>query len=306
MPKSPIVSIVLPTFNGSRYLSQAIESCLAQTFADFELIIVDDCSTDSTPIIIREYLSRDSRVTSIRNDHNVKLPRSLNAGFRAAKGQYYCWISDDNLYLPEALGTMVEFLDSRPQCDVVYADYILVDGDGNRLRSVRVDEPESLVVRNGIGPCWLYRSTVHTLLNGYDEATFLAEDYDFFLRAFCNVGMAPIHKPIYEYRVHGESLTATRAVDVSRTRDAVKRKNIEAIRHRDRRLASLTYISLIDGALTNSDGSAARRYAIGALLCSPLTAFRSAPKRCVAGLLGPPATRTLARILCAARSPDVG
>src|SRR6516162_6752271 len=102
----PLISIVLPTFNGARYLREAIESCLHQSYPNWELILVDDASTDETPSIIADYLARDRRVTSLRNPVNRKLPGSLNAGFAQARGELLTWTSDDNCYRPHALNEM--------------------------------------------------------------------------------------------------------------------------------------------------------------------------------------------------------
>ena len=104
----PKVSIVLPTYNGEEYIRQSIDSIRNQTFEDWELIIVNDYSTDGTSLIIREYEKKDSRIIVIENSENKKLPASLNIGFRSATGKYFTWTSDDNRYLPNALQCMVE------------------------------------------------------------------------------------------------------------------------------------------------------------------------------------------------------
>lgn len=98
-----LVSIVLPTFNGEEFLAQSIESVLKQSYKNLELIIVNDCSTDSTPRIIEEFAKKDSRIKIIHNTINQKLPRSLNIGFNAASGEYWTWTSDDNYYLENAI-----------------------------------------------------------------------------------------------------------------------------------------------------------------------------------------------------------
>lgn len=98
---SPKVSIVLPTYNGARYLRQSIDSCLGQTYRNLELIVVDDASTDTTPEIIRSY--QDPRIRVIRHEKSKMLPESLNTGFRAVSGDYLTWTSDDNYYVPEAI-----------------------------------------------------------------------------------------------------------------------------------------------------------------------------------------------------------
>ena len=102
----PKVSIVLPTYNGEKYIKESIESILSQTLTDWELIIVNDCSKDTTASIISEYASEDDRIKIITNEQNQKLPESLNIGFRQACGEYLTWTSDDNMYKPQALKTM--------------------------------------------------------------------------------------------------------------------------------------------------------------------------------------------------------
>src|SRR5687768_16352258 len=109
MKPGPLVSIVLPTYNGCRYLCESIDSCRKQTYPHWELILVDDCSTDDTPRIMAEAVRSDARIRSVRHETNKKLPSGLNTGFRLAKGDYLTWTSDDNCYRPEALAEMVAF-----------------------------------------------------------------------------------------------------------------------------------------------------------------------------------------------------
>jgi glycosyltransferase involved in cell wall biosynthesis len=110
MTGQPLVSIILPTYNGSRFLERAIQSCLGQTYFSIELIIVDDASTDSTPEILARAVKQDTRVRVIWHDRNRKLPAALNTGFSEAKGEFLTWTSDDNEYLPNAIEQMVDFL----------------------------------------------------------------------------------------------------------------------------------------------------------------------------------------------------
>ena len=96
MISDPLISIVLPSYNGARYVCESIDSCLRQSYHNWELIIVDDASTDDTPSIIAEYVARDHRIRSIRNAVNRRLPGSLNIGFADASVQFLTWTSDDN------------------------------------------------------------------------------------------------------------------------------------------------------------------------------------------------------------------
>ena len=106
----PKVSIVLPCYNGEKYLRESINSIIKQTYQDWELIIVDDCSVDRSLEIAYEYMKNDSRIKVIHNESNCKLPCSLNIGFANATGELLSWTSDDNIYYPEALEIMVDAL----------------------------------------------------------------------------------------------------------------------------------------------------------------------------------------------------
>lgn len=226
MTATPAVSIVLPVYNGERYLAQAIESCLSQTFSDWELIVVDDASTDGTPAIIADFCARDARVRSVRHETNRKLPGALNTGFALANGEFLTWTSDDNRYRPRALETMVEFLGRRPEVDTVYTDYTAIDDDGAVTGRVEVPDPVYLVRENVIGPCFLYRRSVHEGVGRYDEELFLVEDYDFWLRTGARFQMVPLHQDLYLYRRHQSSLTNMYRQRVLVNREATLRKNL--------------------------------------------------------------------------------
>ena len=114
---APTVSIGLPVFNGERYLEDVIESLLAQTYPDFELIITDNASTDRTEALCREYLRRDDRIRYYRSETNYGAARNFNDAFQLAIGRYFKWAADDDLHEPEFLARCVEVLDS--QRDVV-------------------------------------------------------------------------------------------------------------------------------------------------------------------------------------------
>ncbi len=202
------MSIVLPTHNGARFLRQTLDSCLAQTFGDWELIVVDDCSADGTPQILADYTRRDRRIRSIRHRENLGLPRSLNAGFDEARGRYFTWISDDNRFRRSALQTMIEVLDHRPDVDVVYSNYSVIDAAGSPVALRRVSRVDELGYTNCVGASFLYRRAVHDALGGFDTTKALVEDYDFWVRAAGRFRFEALAVDLYEYRLHGGSLSA--------------------------------------------------------------------------------------------------
>lgn len=200
------VSIVLPTYNGARYLSASIDSCLKQTYPNIELVIVDDCSTDATPSILDGYRN-DPRVKIIRHTMNSKLPSALNTGFSHSSGAYLSWTSDDNLYISDAIEQMVDYLEGHPDVAFVYADYWLIDDHGDIMRRVRAGPPEHLREYCAIA-CFLYRRDVYDKVGDYDPALFRYEDYDYWLRVMQSFKMAWYPEPLYFYRRHISSLTA--------------------------------------------------------------------------------------------------
>ncbi len=211
MSSNPLVSIILPTYNGSRYLDQAIQCCVSQTYENWELIIVDDASTDDTPLIIDRWVKKDSRIRCIKNPTNRKLPASLNIGFAQAKGELLTWTSDDNEHLPQAIEEMVFFLQFHPEVDLVYTDFVEIDEAGAPLQLVEVRSPQELVVEGNVIRCsFLYKRAIQEKLGGYAEDLFLTEDYDFWIRAAASFRLEPLHKAIYRYRLHSGSLTTSK------------------------------------------------------------------------------------------------
>ncbi len=204
---NPIVSIVLPVHNGEKYLRLAIESCLTQTFQDFELILVDDKSSDGSFETMKEYAEKDTRIKIIRNYENKKLPASLNIGFNEAIGQFYTWTSDDNILQNDFLELMIQEI-KRTGADIVYSDYIAIDENGNEIEICRVGKPNEFPLPGSIGASFIYRKKVHESLNGFDTSLFLIEDYDFWVRSYLKgFRYSYINATPYKYRRHSTSLT---------------------------------------------------------------------------------------------------
>ena len=208
----PKVSIVLPVYNGEKYIKKAVDSILNQSFSDFELIIVNDCSTDNTEKILD--LCDDDRIVIINNSENQKLPKSLNIGFKKAKGEYLTWTSDDNEYHTDALKSMINILDEKSDVGLVYSDYILIDENDNPINESILPEPDNIIMGNCVGACFLYRKSVADLVGEYDYNLFLAEDYDYWLRIYENSKMYHLSMVLYNYRTHSNSLSKTKINNV--------------------------------------------------------------------------------------------
>jgi glycosyltransferase involved in cell wall biosynthesis len=282
---TPLVSIVLPTYNGSRYLSEAIESCLGQTYTNWELIVVDDCSTDVTPEIIASYVAKDSRIRSLRHPTNRKLPAALNTGHAAALGSYLTWTSDDNRYLPNAIEEMIRFLAEHPTVGVVYTDCAMIDDTGQYVRDYPALPASQLAYRNALFACFLYRRSVYETVGGYDAELFLAEDWEFWLRAARQFELAPLHKVLYEYRWHDHSLTkATRRSDVRASIERALRRHLPHLRHSSREDLARGWTVCAANAVRRRDFSQAITAYARALRTDPASSLGYVAKKVVGRL----------------------
>jgi glycosyltransferase involved in cell wall biosynthesis len=266
---APLVSIVLPTYNGARYLDESVGSCRAQTLTNWELIIVDDGSTDETPLRIAQYVSADHRIRSVRHETNRKLPAALNTGFHLARGHFLTWTSDDNYYRPEALESMLTFLESHPQAGMVYTDWTMIDENDGSSTTMRVGDPNDLILENCIGPCFLYRRQVKEVTGAYADGLFLAEDYDYWLRVSRHFRILPLHQNLYYYRCHGMSLKSRHQDKIVRVADAVSRKNLPYLGWVSPSKKSEAFLKLAERARRRRERKALVVSLLRALLYSP-------------------------------------
>lgn len=213
--RNSLVSIVLPVYNGEKYLAQSIESILSQTYENIELIIVNDNSTDNSLNIAQEYAQKDKRIRIISNNENLKLPASLNRGFEYANGEYYTWTSDDNYYSLEAIQTMVNYLEKHTSNVMVCCDFYTINELNNsaKLNELEVS-PQKMINENCIGACFLYKSQAAGKLGKYDTQKFLVEDYDYWLRMMLEGDIGHIPNALYHYRIHPNSLTTRKEKEV--------------------------------------------------------------------------------------------
>ena len=185
------VSIILPTYNGSRFIQRSIESILLQSFADFELLVIDDGSTDSTAEIIQEATRSDSRIVYLKNEKNLGIQKTLNKGLRAAKNEYIARIDDDDLWVDEdKLKKQVEFLDTHPDYVLVGTGVIIQNEEGAELFSFLNPQTDEEIRKKILGKnCFthssvMFRKSAAIKFGGYDESqeTRHIEDYDLWLK----------------------------------------------------------------------------------------------------------------------------
>jgi len=181
---------------------------LAQTHQNFELVIIDDGSSDNTPTIIEKYAAADRRIKLIRNEINFGLPEALNVGFKYSQGDFLTWTSDDNLYAETAIEYMVQQLCTFTEIGLVYCGMHHIDETGNRIGLHLPLPPPALTRTNTVRACFLYRREVMDAVGPYRPAYRYAEDYHSFIRACLRFPAKSYVEPCYFYRHHGSSLTS--------------------------------------------------------------------------------------------------
>lgn len=210
------ISIVLPTYNGMRYLPTAVKNCLNQTGVNIELVIVDDGSQDGTSTYLDSL--KDSRIIIIKHHGNRGLPAALNTGFAATTGLYLTWTSNDNFYAPNALAMMAGYLDDNPNVGLVCAPFWEINEAGQVVRLNPLLPVEEIWNHSPVGACFLYRREVYASVGDYDTNARLVEDYDYWLRVSRHYLIAQIKTPLYYYRLHPGSLTSQPGVLFGRER----------------------------------------------------------------------------------------
>jgi glycosyltransferase involved in cell wall biosynthesis len=185
---SPQVSVVMPVYNGRRWLGEAVESILAQTLSDFEFVIVDDGSMDGSPRILEEYAQRDARVRVISRA-NTGIVGALNDGLAAARGELTARMDADDRCQPERFERQLQALESDPEVVAVGTCAVSVDPDGNELGDapvpLRHEDIEAQHLR-GISciyhPAVMMRTKAVRSVGGYRQQAWPAEDFDLWLR----------------------------------------------------------------------------------------------------------------------------
>ncbi len=211
MPASK-VTVIIPTYNRAHYLGEAIESVLNQTFDDFELIVIDDGSTDNTPELVRAI--GDRRVRYLQCSHRG-ISASLNAGICEARGRYIARLDSDDLWRPEMLSTLVAILDTRPDIGVAYGKAQAMDSAGSILTHSRGsaehfpgDSLRSLVYEDcTCNIALLARRESLARAGSYDETLVANEDWDMWLRVARCDRFWFVDKVLASFRLHDGNLT---------------------------------------------------------------------------------------------------
>jgi glycosyltransferase involved in cell wall biosynthesis len=220
----PTISVLMPVYNAEKYLAEAVESILNQTFTDFEFLIVDDGSRDRSLKILQRYAQQDSRIRLISRE-NRGFVATLNELIAIAQGSYLARMDADDISLPDRFQQQVDFLNTHPEVVCVGGEQDWIDDAGRTLmHCTQAQDNEAVQALALIGqtpinhPSAMMRRDPVIQLGGYDEAMFLAEDLDLWLKLGEIGQLANLPATVVKYRLHANSISETRQVEQTEQR----------------------------------------------------------------------------------------
>jgi glycosyltransferase involved in cell wall biosynthesis len=211
LTNKPKVSVLLPIYNAEAFLREAVESILAQTFSDFELLAINDGSTDHSREILTSF--SDSRLKIIDNDGNRGLIYTLNRGIEHAKGEFIARMDADDIALPERLALQIRFLDENPNVALVGGQTELIDSYSKSFKLCQLPQTHDEIITKiftancFVHPSVLFRANVIRNLGGYREEALHAEDYDLWLRIIEHYDVANLAEILVRYRIHSNQVS---------------------------------------------------------------------------------------------------
>jgi glycosyltransferase involved in cell wall biosynthesis len=216
------VSILIPLYNAEKYIAQTIESVLNQTFQDWELLILDDCSTDNSYQVAKEYEQKNKRINVRQNAQNLGMMGNWNEGIKHCKHEYFVKLDADDTWHPELLEKSIEILDKIPEVGLVFTKYVNIDENGVIIPNSEITLPD--FAQNKAFSCvHLVQKGAHRMLEGevlqqgfslmrrkiFDEiGDYLyiqSADTEFYFRVGAHYSIYCIDKIYYYYRVHLQS-----------------------------------------------------------------------------------------------------
>ena len=219
--QGPNVSVVMAVFNGERYLVEAVESILNQTYRDFEFIIIDDGSTDSSLEILKRYEKQDQRIQLVVNGENIGPPLSLNKGIALSKGKYIARMDQDDVSLPDRFKIQIVYLDEHPDIWVLGTNVKRIDEKGKYLNEWKLPVAPTLIKWNSIfrnsgvvcHPTVMMRRNLFDFISGYDESEPFCDDLELWTRLFWldDIWIGNIVEILLFYRVHEKSISIKRS-----------------------------------------------------------------------------------------------
>lgn len=253
MMQNPIVSIIMPAFDAEKYIDESIESILQQSFKEFELIVIDDGSTDHTSQNIQKYANKDKRIVFLKNNGNLGISKTRNKGIEISRGKYIAWQDADDISMPDRIEKQKTFLDDHPEVGIV-GGYLQFFNFMKNL-SVRKYKAADEGIRKNIfkySPvsqgAAMIRKECFDKTGIYDATLESAEDLDMSFRIGNIYKFANLQEIILRYRVYDGSATFKKLSILEKNTVNIRKKYSRGysykMDHADKLYNALQYISI--------------------------------------------------------------
>jgi glycosyltransferase involved in cell wall biosynthesis len=246
------ISVVMPVYNRSDLVSEAIQSIQRQTLSDFEFIIVDDGSNDGTADVLSSFAKTDTRIVLVTHSTNLGLVAALNTGCKAAAGDFIAIMHSDDIALPQRLQLQTKYLSSQPQIGILGSAIEYIDADNKPIGQDRYPgEPAlagwNMFFYNSLAhPAVMFRRTVVETAHFYQEGIIGVEDFDLWMRALRFTRIASLPDVLLQYRRWGSSITAQHHDTMEQASIDIVQREIELLLHHpaERRIIALLWTLL--------------------------------------------------------------
>lgn len=212
--ENPLVSVLFPCYNVEKYVEEALQSLIGQTYRNIEIIAINDCSTDRTKDILEKYAEADDRIKIYNNEVNLKLIKTLNKGIGLCAGKYIARMDADDIALAERIEKQVEFLEKNPDYSVVSTMFYAFKSGSSKKSLYRnpskFEDLQAALLFNSVicHPASMIRKTLFTELNLKFEDTYIhVEDYALWSKALYLTKLANLDEPLLLYRVHENQIS---------------------------------------------------------------------------------------------------
>lgn len=237
------ITICIPNYNGGRFMAPTIQSILSQTFTDFKVIFVDNCSTDDSLAIIKQF--KDPRIQVHVNPQHLPVTKNFNRcfqlGMELSDSPYICMMHTDDVYAPRYLEVMKDHLDRFPEASMAHCDFLTIDDNGTPFRDFKFELKSGIINPDGhpyvllspqkeiekllranyiICPSTLYRSSLFKDVGFFDETYFQVEDWDLYLRALLKGHkLLYVGQKLYSYRIHGATYSSSNMKNLTKYKE---------------------------------------------------------------------------------------
>ncbi len=220
---SSLVSIIMPAYNVEKYISDSISSVINQTYENWELLVIDDCSIDNTVKIINEFVKLDSRIKPIFNSINSGTPaKAKNKALPFSKGEYIAFLDSDDIWLKDKLTNQISLMQNNENYALVYTGGYLIDENNNEIKKFLPKYECGNILSNMLKRYEVNNQSViikkEALLDTigmFNENIIIGEDYNLFMNIIAKYEVCSIKKYLIKYRVHKKSITKNGNCDLS-------------------------------------------------------------------------------------------